>query len=405
LLLGAAFYENVYDKDGGVKTKYFIDENGKLQEATAYMNFVDGLNSLLGVFTPVFEATYLSGFSDAIEVGSQFSSKPGESLLAFGTSAVTSFGGQFVPTALGQIARIIDPIERRNNEYDKSSAIPRYAQKGVAKILNKIPGVRQMSTPYVDPWGEIPDVKTEPMDYFWSAVENLISPGFYSKVSDDELTKELWRLQKTEAAEGKNIFPKAVPNSVTKTINGEESTIYLNPEQKNEYQETKSKTANNLIDAFYNSEIYNNLTDEQRIEVVDALWDYADEKGLQTVAEDYTSSSSKVQNMNLVEANVGLRPEDYILYKLALDVVDKPNDNGNLGTFTQKEASAALEEFRKMTSSDPDDIALAYLWQMQTDGKSSNNPYGYAIRGTNWYRPNGKDQYDKLWLKPKYNEE
>ena len=43
------------------------------------------------------------------------------------------------------------------------------------------------------------------------------------------------------------------------------------------------------------------------------------------------------------KAKSGLTNEDVILYKLALKKVDKPNDNGNLGTYTKDEKSEALK--------------------------------------------------------------
>jgi hypothetical protein len=107
--------------------------------------------------------------------------------------------------------------------------------------------------------------------------------------------------------------------------------------------------------------------------------------------------------MQALENNVEIKPEEYILWQIALDSVDKPNDSGNLGTYTQPENSEALGVFAEKVGLNPSDkedrLALAYLWQVSTDGVSKNNPYGNALKGTPWYKPNGKKENSKLWMK------
>ena len=400
LLLGGAIWQSFFGKKGGMRESYFIDENGALLLNTSYMKVGDVMNSAINLFSPIFDATYLSGLSDALEAGGSFSSNPGEAVTAFLVESVLSFSGQFIPTWLGQLARTIDSSERRNNDYDRTNPLPYQVQKGIAKIKNKIPFLNQTSTPYVNAWGE-EEIKQGAIDYILSGVENFISPGYIEKVSDDELTSELWRLENTEAAKDKKIFPEAVPYSFTE----DEKKYTFNPEQHNEYQKVTGKTARELISGFVDSDVYGDLTDEERAEAVNILWKYANAEGVKAVYPDYTSKDSNVVKLNFAKDNVGVQPVDYALWKIAVEKADYFGEDdrkgyGN-GSINQDEADQALGIFADMTDSDIKEVALAYLWQMQTDGVSKNNPYGYALRGTPWYRANGKDYNNKLWMKPK----
>lgn len=65
----------------------------------------------------------------------------------------------------------------------------------------------------------------------------------------------------------------------------------------------------------------------------------------------------------------GLTETDYILYRLALSMTDQPNENGDLGTYTNDEVEAAIDMLTGLS-----DEARSYLWT--SSGKSGkSNPY------------------------------
>ena len=151
LLFGASIYNAWFDKDGGIKEEYMVDENGNIVLNTNSMATHKVMNAVSTMFAPIFEASYLSGLTDSVGAAFSFGSgDASEGLAIFGINAGLSYANQFIPTVFGQLARTIDPVERRNNDYDKTSILPYSVQRGIEKSKNKIPFLNRTSTPYVN---------------------------------------------------------------------------------------------------------------------------------------------------------------------------------------------------------------------------------------------------------------
>jgi hypothetical protein len=389
LLFGASIYNAWFDKDGGIKEEYMVDENGNLVLNTRAMAMHKVMNATSAMFAPIFEASYLSGLTDSVGAAFSFGSgDASEGLAIFGINAGLSYANQFIPTVFGQIARTIDPSERRNNDYNKTLPLSYSVQKGIAKAKNKIPGLNQTSTPYINAWGE-EEIKQGALDYILSGAENIILPGYIEKVTDDELTDELWRLEKTEAAEGKKVFPESVKTSYTE----DGKTLPLTAEQRNERQKVTGQKGREYIEAFYNSDEYGKLTDAERVEAIDLLWAKANEEGIQAVSPDYVSKDSDVIKMNITEKNVGISPVDYALWKIAYEKADE-DENGSYNT---DEVNAALDIFIELSGEEWTDEQLGYLWETRASALSKSNPYGKALLGTPWYQR--KKEEGNTWMK------
>jgi hypothetical protein len=383
LLFGAAIYEAWFDKDGGIKEEYIVDKNGNLVLNTRAMAIHKVMNAASAMFAPIFEASYLSGLTDSVGAAFSFGSgDAAEGLAIFGINAGLSYANQFIPTVFGQIARTIDPAARRNNDYDKTSILPYSVQRGIEKSKNKIPFLNQTSTPYVNAWGE-EEIKKGALDYILSGAENFVLPGYIEKVTDDELTDELWRLEKTKAAEGKKVFPESVKTSYTE----DGKTIPLTAEQRNERQKVTGQKGREYIEAFYNSDEYGKLTDAERVEAIDLLWGKANEEGIQAVNPDYVSSDTNVERLNYAEKNIGISPEDYALWRIAYE---RANEDGN-NSYNMDEVDAALDIFIELSGEEWTDEQLGYLWQQRSTALSNKNPYGYALKGTSWYKAKKED--------------
>ncbi|MEE1046341.1 MAG: hypothetical protein U0M60_02835 [Clostridia bacterium] len=382
LLFGASIYNAWFEKDGGTKEEYMVDENGNIVLNTNSMATHKVMNAVSTMFAPIFEASYLSGLTDSVGAAFSFGSgDASEGLAIFGINAGLSYANQFIPTVFGQIARTIDPVERRNNDYDKTSILPYSVQRGIEKSKNKIPFLNQTSTPYVNAWG-VEEIKKGALDYILSGAENFVLPGYIEKITDDELTDELWRLQKTEAAEEKKVFPESVGTSYK---DGE--TIPLTAEQRNKRQKVAGQKGREYIEAFYNSDEYGKLTDAERVEAIDLLWAKANEEGIQAVCPDYASSDTNVERLNYAEKNIGISPEDYALWRIAYE---RANEDGN-SSYNMDEVDAALDIFIELSGEEWTDEQLGYLWQQRSTALSNKNPYGYALRGTPWYKAKQAD--------------
>ena len=80
------------------------------------------------------EMSMLQGLTSAITSYKQGSS---DKLFDLGASMITSYAGQFLPTAMGQVARTIDPYERDTSSTKKG--IEGKVDKFIRQSANKVP--------------------------------------------------------------------------------------------------------------------------------------------------------------------------------------------------------------------------------------------------------------------------
>ena len=111
---------------------------------------------------------------------------------------------------------------------------------------------------------------------------------------------------------------------------------YLHPNQQKKYDSKMS--------ALQGNGLWSKATEEQRDNVESKLY------GL------VTGRSDDAQEKIDAGKNYDLDDTEYLLYQLALDMYDKPNDNGKYGTYSSEEKAAAL------LAADLGDQETAYLW-------------------------------------------
>lgn len=105
---------------------------GKDDEKQSAIN--SALTGLSKSFEPMTEMSMLQGLTSAITSYKQGSSNM---LFDLGASMITSYAGQFLPTAMGQVARTIDPYERDTSSTKKG--IEGKADKFIRQSANKVP--------------------------------------------------------------------------------------------------------------------------------------------------------------------------------------------------------------------------------------------------------------------------
>ena len=126
---------------------------------------------------------------------------------------------------------------------------------------------------------------------------------------------------------------------------------YLTPKQEQSY--------NSLRQRVTGTSVWSAASAEQREALEEDLYNL-------TVAN---SSGLKLQEKIDGGAAYGIDEADYLLYRLALHVVDQPSESGNLGSYTGDEVQSAIDMLTGL-----DDEARAYLWEAA--GKSEkSNPY------------------------------
>lgn len=295
------------------------------------------LESLANLSEPVVNMSMLQGINDSIE-NVKFSDNPLTDLVL---NAGASYLSQGVPTLFGQIARTSDDTRRRN--YVEQGSAFSSLQYAAQRAKSKIPGVLQTQQPYVDAWG-----REEPTGSLLErAVNNFLSPGYTSKIQTSDMEEELKRLYK-ETGEA-SVFPSSASKSVT--YKGEKYA--LSADEYTDYQRTAGKTAYSTLERLTRTGAYKSLSDEQKVEAVSVVYEYAKDlaKGefLEAKGIEY-SPGSKREDIDTAEKN-GVPLSTYLLYTLRTKELKADKDeNGDTIAGSLKEKKEA--ELSKMDVTD-----------------------------------------------------
>ncbi len=127
---------------------------------------------------------------------------------------------------------------------------------------------------------------------------------------------------------------------------------YLSPDQEKVYDR--------VLGEITGSEVWRSASTEQRDKLEDSLYDL-------TVAN---GAGVKLQEKIDAGATYGIDEADYLLFRLALDLVDQPTESGKMGSYTNDEVEEAIRLLTGLS-----DEAKSFLWTSQ--GKSDkSNPWG-----------------------------
>jgi hypothetical protein len=233
---------------------------------TSVAAWVDMITS---VADPMFNLSMLDGVNTAISDAANSPSTPIQTMV---TSAGLNYVSQYVPTLFGQAARIADPTRRRLYS-DKNSPWASNIQIALQRVANKIPGVSMTREPWLDVWGE-PDVERNAAIRVF---ENLMSPGYINRISEDTVEYEVRRLFEVTGTEG--VVNKAAGKSFS--VDGE--TIKLTSPQYTTFQRTRGETAKQLIGALMQDEEYQSWDDGMRAQTVMSAYTIANSVGKKAV--------------------------------------------------------------------------------------------------------------------------
>ncbi len=240
--------------------------NSMKNKMDAKGGFARFVNAMAGIGDPIFNLSMLQGFNQLLE---GYGGNLGTAL----TKTATNYGGQYVPTIGGQIARTLDPV-RRTTYASKESTLTKPGEQFLRKQIGKVPFASQKLEPFLDPFGR--EQKTE--NVVRRAFENFISPGYLNSDESGNVEKELDKLY-NELGDT-TILPSTAPSY--KRHNNK--TIYLTPKERTRYQKTYGQYAleklNNLISqdaykklpkerkAYYISKIYREATKQATDELI-----------------------------------------------------------------------------------------------------------------------------------------
>ncbi len=448
---------------------------------------VKAIETSIDVFlAPMLQMSVLTSLTDTVEaIRSGDSTIKGIAEVA--SQAVINYLGQYVPTALGQVARTVDPSTRRTVFVPAGTPFSD-GEYFLKKQMNKIPGLSRLNPEYVDLFGETAPRKETKGDYIISALLNMLSPGYYAEIKNSETNDELIRLSDTAAADGKKVLNYAPKKTVKIDIGGGTKERALTEDEYFAIRKKMGQYGTAALKALVEGEMYGSMSDSARAEATDFIWATAEKRAKAEVVSDfymskeeriaeslsggdpkklaafaaalakeklteeeanpdyteeqqrkydssleerfsalsdeltaspywddksdeekhdaltdlYSYSAAKArseveegyelsgQNKKIasVEEKTGISPAEYLTYKL----LEEDADTDGSGTLNQKEKSAALSEFALQNGASLSDVA--FLWQMETDGVSRNNPWA-AYLDPKYYKHSGKEK--KTW--------
>lgn len=259
LFIGAEINQQFNTKKKEKNSKSNDDDEFLSQAIQSVANIA---NASANAMNPMSEMSMLSGLTSILSsynkenaIGDMF------------VNAGKSYVNQFVPTALGQLARTTDDYERTTKS-TKTGTLEKAVDSTINQIKSKIPGLRQTLPTKTDIWGK--DVK-QSENLPFRAFNNFINPSKVQEVSTDKVDKELNSLY---AKTGESsIIPKAIEK--TYTIDG--TDYRMTDKEYAKYYQKYGETSYNLINELISSKDYKNLTDEQKQKAIENVYEYAKE--------------------------------------------------------------------------------------------------------------------------------
>jgi hypothetical protein len=297
----------------------------KDQEDGGEFNLTQTLDRMRQITQPVLETTMLQGLNDTLDSVSYADSN--DKLATLATSALGSFANQFVPTALGQVARTVDDT-RRSSYGGGDTKTERDIGYNIRKMENKIPGLSMNNEPYIDQWGreeaslDGTDDSAEGM--FLRGAYNMLSPGYVSAENItpvDEYLQELYG-----STDDSHVLPEKASSQIK--VDGE--GYYMPPEEKTEYAKTSGQAAYDLIDELRQNSMFLQLPEDQQSALVQDAYTVAKTAGgVAAVGDGVSGVNAKEYEAYRDGGAEGF--SQYVLMKNATDLVrdEKRETSGN----------------------------------------------------------------------------
>lgn len=335
----------------------------KDQEDGGEFNLTQTLDNMRQITQPVLETTMLQGLNDTLDSASYADSN--DKLATLATSALGSFANQFVPTALGQVARTVDDT-RRSSYGGGDTKTERDIGYNIRKMENKIPGLSKNNEPYIDQWGreeaslDGTDDSAEGM--FLRGAYNMLSPGYVSAENItpvDEYLQELY---------GSTDDSHVLPEKASSTIKVDGEGYYMTPEEKTEYAKTSGQTAYDLIDELRQNSMFLQLPEDQQSALVQDAYTVAKTAGgVAAVGDGVSGVNAKEYEAYRNGGAEGF--SQYVLMKNATDLVrdEKRETSGN-----DDAALNTVEKWNTLYSQFGDD-AVSNFVDSTDDGSTVHN--------------------------------
>jgi hypothetical protein len=290
------------------------------------------LDSARKIGNPILDTTMLQGLNDTLDSVSYADSDDKLGTLITGT--LGSYAQQYVPTALGQVARTIDPL-RRSTYGGGDTKTERDIGYNTRKMKNKIPGLSMNNEPYIDQWGR-EEASLDGTDdtaggMFLRGAYNFGSPGYYSAENVTPVDEYLQGLY--GSTNDSHVYPEKASSKITV----DSDDYYMTPKEKTEYAKTSGQTAYDLIDELRQNSMFLQLPEDQQSALVQDAYTVAKTAGgVAAVGDGVSGVDEKEYEAYRDGGAEGF--SQYVLMKNATDLVrdekreTSGNDNADLNT-------------------------------------------------------------------------
>lgn len=183
----------------------------------------------------------------------------------------------FIPQRWSQTESFFD--EYRRTSYNSTNGF----KSAINKVIAKIPGLRTTLPKQVNILGE--DIKNTQYLDVWEA---FASPWNTYPKSSNEVVKEIYSLYKST---GENsVIPRTAPNYIT--VKG--TKIEFSPEEKADFQRNIGTRSAKMLGQLFDNEEYNKLSDDEKVDVVKNIYQFAYDKAKSEREYNYKTLSAMV---------------------------------------------------------------------------------------------------------------
>lgn len=355
-------------------------------------------NAMSNSMSPMSEMSMISGLTSALKSYDQDSTKM---LGQMGTNAVKSYVNQYVPTALGQVAKTTDKYERSTTS-TKTGILSKAIDQTKLQVMSKVPGLRQQLPVRTDIWGKEQEQegnilpinnRNKKGNIVTKAIKNGVVPFTIKNINNSEVDKELNNLYKKTGES--SIIPTT---SLEKkfTINGQD--YRMTNEEYNKYRNSYGKTSYQLLEKIIKSNDYKNLSNEQKQKAIENVYSYAKESNKLDYAKNNKlecEQSTLYTTMQDLKNNGGSQSE-YLNYLSKTTELNKDKDKNQIlvdSNYTDKTKAIIYrnttgkedELYNNLLSKDNININeyLKYkLQEFESDRKDDGTTSGEAISGS-----------------------
>lgn len=286
----------------------------KDQEDSGEFNLTQTLDQMRQITQPILDTTMLQGLNDTLNSVSYADSN--DKLATLGTSALGSFANQFVPTALGQVARTVDDT-RRSTYGGGDTKTERDVSYNINKMKNKIPGLSEQNEPYIDQWGReqksLDGTDDSAGGYALRGIYNMLSPGYLRQENVTPVDEYLQGLY------GSTNDSHVLPEKASSKITVDSENYYMTPEEKTEYAKTSGQTAYDIIDSLRQNDMFLKLPEDQQSALVQEAYSVAKTVGGVAAVGDGVSGTGSKAYEAYQQGGVPTL-ESYLLTKNATDI-------------------------------------------------------------------------------------